>query len=224
MEDLFDHGEDLATVRRPLAIGKRMRKPEPPDEDDVLVLPLPSQPPETFRRNQRPGETGHGHDEHSAATQHEQAKVIRRFVHDHARALHVLAARLVGRKDAATVAQEAIANLARRICLQPLWETRALAKAPQRLWRLTCKIMACRAHEHLRNKRRDLELEGDRLERAHDALSPAERIVYILHYYYRFADSDFEIMFHLSKVHSQRLVHRALSKLKRAMGEQRVKQ
>jgi DNA-directed RNA polymerase specialized sigma24 family protein len=84
--------------------------------------------------------------------------------------------------------------------------------------------MACRAHQHLRTRRRDPELEGDCLERAHDALSPAERIVYVLHYYYGFADSDFEIMFDLSKVHSQRLVHRALSKLKRAMREQRVKQ
>lgn len=196
------------------------RKSEPPDQDNVSARTSTSDPSDAFGRG-RQSEDAH---EQRAAARLGQVQVIRRFMHDHARALHVLAARLVGPRDAGTLAREAISHLALRVRLQSLAETQAMANAPHRLWRLTCKITACRAHEYLCHKRPDLERDGDRLERAHEALSPAERVLYILHYYYRFSDADFEEMFHLSNVQSQRLVYRALRKLKRAMREQRAKQ
>ncbi|HSS00484.1 MAG TPA: hypothetical protein VLM79_25670 [Kofleriaceae bacterium] len=152
----------------------------------------------------------------------QQVQAIRRFLHDHARALHVLAARLVGPRDAGTLACKAISDLALRVRERSPAEMRPTA--PDQLWRLTCMNMGCLAYNHLGQKRTDAERDGDPLERAHQALSPAERILYVFHYYYRFSDADFEEMFHLSKVQSRRLVYRALGKLKRAMREQRAKQ
>ena len=197
------------------------RKSEPPDEG-VAARRSPTDPLDAFGRGSGPEEAEQRRDEQRADARLQQVQAIRRFVHDRARALHVLAARLVGPRDAATLACEAISHLGLRVRQQSPEETRATS--PDQLWRLTCMSMAYAAYDHLGQKRAGSERDGDPLERAHQALSPAERILYVFHYYYRFSDRDFEEMFHLSKVQSRRLVYRALGKLKRAMREQRAKQ
>jgi DNA-directed RNA polymerase specialized sigma24 family protein len=196
------------------------RKSEPPDDREIVTRKLPSDPAEAFDRDPRSEEARQRRD----VVRRQQTQLIRRFVHDHARALHVLAARLVGPRDAGALARASISHLALRVQQQSLAETQALASAPRWLWRLTCEIMAYRAHDHLNHGRADHELDGSWLERAHDTLSPTERVLFILHYYYRFSEIDFESMFHLHPMQSRRLVYRALHRLKRAIREQRVKQ
>src|SRR5215467_1528393 len=172
------------------------RKPGPPGEDDA-VAPGSLEQLELLRRRlvelvfrEREGVR--------EARRREQANLIRRFVHDHAPALHLLAARLGGREEAMTVAQEAIANLAQRIWMMPRREAMELVTDPERLWCLICKLIGCRAYDHLKKRPPNRECDVDRVQLAHDLLSPAERVIYILHHYYGFTDSDFEVVFCLS--------------------------
>ena len=194
------------------------RKLGPPGEDDILVLTWHTVL-ETLHRNELQ-RSARAHDPLKSVV----LRRIRRFIHGQARALHVLAARLVGCTDATAIAQHAISSLARRLWFQPSLESMALVKAPRRLWRLTCQLMACEAYYHLRNWPRDRERDLDRLGRAFDALPPAQRVIFILHYYYEFQEADFEEMFHLTKRQSQVLVLCAYRALKRAMGENQVNQ
>jgi DNA-directed RNA polymerase specialized sigma24 family protein len=196
------------------------RKLGPPDEDDLFVRTLQTVL-ETLRRNDlQLQREARAHDPLRSVV----LRRVRRFIHDQAAALHLLAARLVGCKDATTIAQHAIASLARRIWLQPPLESMVLVKAPRRLWRLTCQLMTYEAYYHLRSWPRDHERDLDPLERALDALPAAQRVLFILHDYYGFKEADFEAMFHLTKRQSQVLVLCAHRALKRAMGDKRVKQ
>lgn len=105
-----------------------------------------------------------------------------------------------------------------------------------------CRITACRAFEHLRRReipsgashgdRAEIEvvdvsmpqrlhttLDVERVERAYASLSAMQRIAHVLHYYYGFTDTDFQLTLGISKTNSRSLVSRANRALRRALEE-----
>ena len=167
----------------------------------------------------------------------EQGELIREFVHQHARALNVLAARLVGRADAEDVAQDAFVNLAKWIQTTPLDEAMACLRSDDGLLKLMCKMTSCRAYDHLRRRRDELAGDGEqiertedrsrvcsqvaldvkRVERAYRMLPPTQRIAHVLHHYYGFTDADLEATLGITKANARTLVWRANLALKGAM-------
>lgn len=190
------------------------RKPGPHERDILVQL----RQLETIPRNQVLVEARQEYDQQREAARREQSNLIRRFVHDHVRTLHVLTVRLVGREAAHSVAQEAIVNLTKRMRSRSPPGAIELLRSPQDLLRLAFKLIACHAYLHLRSRQTDPGFEVDRLERAHHELSAIERIVHVLHHYYGFTEEEFAEMFGLSQLDSRLLIHRARRALKHAMG------
>jgi DNA-directed RNA polymerase specialized sigma24 family protein len=169
----------------------------------------------------------------------EQARLLQQLADLHANTLLLLASRLVGRRDAHDVAQDAFISLARWIMKQPVLEARALLDAHDELSRFMFRVTACRAYDFWRKRsRRELvtddggeiehiiddrhrdpgiALELARLDHAYAALPPAQRIAHVLHHYYGFTDADFEATLGLTRTNSRTLVRRANLALKRAM-------
>jgi DNA-directed RNA polymerase specialized sigma24 family protein len=175
----------------------------------------------------------------------DQEKLIWHLAREQGKAMHMLAARLVGRNDADDVTQEAFVSLLKWVQSKPLSEIMHLLRSPKGLQRLMYRQTVCRAYDHLRRQSckegkwvMGDEIEGDgkhfladpvstldqhisieieRLDRAYASLPPAQRIAHILHYYYGFTDADFEATLGLNKSSSRSLVHRANLALKRAM-------
>lgn len=173
----------------------------------------------------------------------EQASLLQQFVREYGRQLLTMAARMVGRTHAKDVAQEAFVRLAERIERWPLPEVMALLRSSTDLEKLMCRITACRAFEHLRRResltgapdddRAEIEVVDpsmpqrlhttldvervERAERAYASLSPAQRIAHVLHYYYGFTDTDFQVALGISRTSSRALVGRANRALRRAL-------
>jgi DNA-directed RNA polymerase specialized sigma24 family protein len=168
----------------------------------------------------------------------EQDELIREFVHQHARALEVLAARLVGRADAEDVAQDAFVNLVKWVQTTPVDEAMACLRSEDGLLKLMCKMTWCRAYDHLRRRKDELAGDGEqlertvedrsgvcsqvaldvkRVERAYRRLPPAQRIAHVLHHYYGFTDADLEATLGITKANARTLVCRANLALKAAM-------
>jgi RNA polymerase sigma factor (sigma-70 family) len=172
----------------------------------------------------------------------ERDRLVRRFIEGHWSQLRSLAARLVGGAHAEDVAQEACLNLVERLVQRPSSDVIALLRSPTDLHKLMCRITACRAYDHLR--RRQLQagapahdggetddsvvdgtaperlltaMDVERVARAYATLTPAQRIVHVLHHYYGFTDADFQVTLGLSKSNSRTLVSRANRALKRAL-------
>jgi DNA-directed RNA polymerase specialized sigma24 family protein len=66
-------------------------------------------------------------------------------------------------------------------------------------------------------QRLHMTLEVARVERAYASLSPMQRIAHVLHYYYGFTDTDFQLTLGISKTSSRTLVNRASRALRRAL-------
>lgn len=148
----------------------------------------------------------------------EQASLLQQFVREYGRQLLTMATRMVGRAHAEDVAREAFVRLAERIERRPLPEVMALLRSPTDLWKLLCRITACRAFEHLRRRENPTgAASDDRVERAYASLSAMQRIAHVLHYYYGFADTDFQLTLGISKSNSRALVSRASRALRRAL-------
>ena len=112
-------------------------------------------------------------------------------------------------------------------------------RSPTDLRKLMCRITACRAFEHLRRgesstrapddraeievvddsttQRLHMTLEVERVERAYGSLTAMQRIAHVLHYYYGFTDTDFQLTLGISKTNSRTLVSRANRALRRAL-------
>jgi RNA polymerase sigma factor (sigma-70 family) len=174
------------------------------------------------------------------ALRQEQATLLQQFVREYRRQLLTMATRMVGRTYAEDVAQEAFVRLAERIERRPLPEVMALLRSPTDLRKLMCRITACRAYEHLRRRaammvvpdddRGEIEvvdvsaqqgmhttLDVERVERAYASLTATQRIAHVLHYYYGFTDTDFQLTLGISKTNSRTLVSRANRALRRAL-------
>lgn len=139
---------------------------------------------------------------------------------DYQQQILTLAARLVGRYDAEAVAQQALQSFAKRL---ETGHARG-ATAPEQLWKLMCKITVLRSYHHLcrrqPSKQRaagDVLSPTETLDRAHDSLSPALRIAYVLQRYYGYEDKDFQELLHLPERQGRVLAERANRVLKRAM-------
>jgi RNA polymerase sigma factor (sigma-70 family) len=176
----------------------------------------------------------------SPSLREEQASLLQQFVREYRRQLLTMATRMVGRTYAEDVAQEAFVRLAERIERRPLPEVMALLRSPTDLRKLMCRITACRAFEHLSRRERltsasnddraEIEvvdvsmtqrlhttLDVERVKRAYASLSPMQRIAHVLHYYYGFTDTDFQLTLGISKTNSRTLVSRANRALRRAL-------
>jgi RNA polymerase sigma factor (sigma-70 family) len=176
----------------------------------------------------------------AASLRQEQATLLQQFVREYGRQLLTMATRMVGRTYAEDVAQEAFVRLAERIERRPLPEVMALLRSPTDLRKLMCRITACRAFDHLRRReslaiapdddRGEIEvvdvsmsqrlhttLDVERVERAYASLTAMQRIAHVLHYYYGFTDTDFQLTLGISKTNSRTLVSRANRALRRAL-------
>ena len=172
----------------------------------------------------------------------EQASLLQQFVREYRRQLLTMATRMVGRTYAEDVAQEAFVRLAERIERRPLPEVMALLRSPTDLRKLMCRITACRAFDHLSRRERltsasnddpaeievvdvsmtqrlHMTLDVERVKLAYASLSPMQRIAHVLHYYYGFTDTEFQLTLGISKTNSRTLVSRANRALRRALEE-----